>query len=103
MQQMGMPVGPMTQPWLAPQMMGMSQAPQKPPQAPKQVEQPKEEVKAADASSGMIDVLANSTNPKHRQSEFLGFLRQVETGALTIAESGGVSKLEVDAAKMDEY
>lgn len=71
--------------------------------APQQVEQPKEEAKAADASSGMIDVLANSTNPKHRQSEFLGFLRQVETGALTISESGGVSKLEVDAAKMDAY
>ena len=34
-----------------------------------------EEAKTADASSGMVDVLANSSNPKHRQSQFLGFLR----------------------------
>ena len=51
----------------------------------------------------MIDVLANSTNPKHRQSKFLGFLRQIESGALKIDEKDGESKLEVNQAKLEEF
>ena len=47
----------------------------------------------------MVDVLTNSTNPKHRNSEFLQFLNKLNTGALKIEED----KLVEDKVKMDEF
>lgn len=65
-----------------------------------------EEAKAAEPqidTHGMTSVLANSTNAKHRNCEFLKFLRQIETGALKIEEKEGASDLVVDADKMAQF
>ena len=69
---------------------------------------PKEELKTEEAkqqpvqqaSSNMVEVLQNSTDPKHRNCEFLGFLKQLNTGALTIDKD---SKLIEDPVKMAEW
>ena len=47
----------------------------------------------------MVDVLKNSTNPKHRNSEFLQFLNKLNTGALKI---DGEALVE-DQTKMQEF
>jgi len=41
-----------------------------------------EEVRAS--SNSMIEVLARSDNPKHRNSKFLKFLKKLSTGAYGI-------------------
>lgn len=51
------------------------------------------------ASSNMVEVLTNSTNPKHRNSEFLKFLNKLNSGALKIQGE----ELVEDAAKMTEF
>jgi hypothetical protein len=56
-------------------------------------------VPVASASSNMVEVLTNSTNPKHRNSEFLKFLNKLNSGALKIQGE----KLIEDAAKMTEF
>jgi len=48
----------------------------------------------------MVEVLENSTNSKHRNSEFLKFLKQLNSGALTIE---GETKLVENAEKMQEF
>jgi hypothetical protein len=50
----------------------------------------KEEIKQPEAapitqvSSNMVEVLQSSEDPKHRNSEFLKFLKQLNQGALNI-------------------
>ena len=48
----------------------------------------------------MVEVLSNSANPKHRNSEFLKFLKQLNSGALTIEND---NKLVENADKMKEF
>lgn len=48
----------------------------------------------------MVEVLGNSSNPKHRNSEFLKFLKQLNSGALTIEND---NKLVENAEKMKEF
>lgn len=38
----------------------------------------------ADVTRNMVDVLSNSTNPKHRNSKFLKFLNKLNYGAYTL-------------------
>lgn len=38
----------------------------------------------ADVTKNMVDVLSNSTNPKHRNSKFLKFLNKLNYGAYTL-------------------
>jgi hypothetical protein len=38
----------------------------------------------ADVTKNMVDVLTNSTNPKHRNSKFLKFLNKLNYGAYTL-------------------
>jgi hypothetical protein len=38
----------------------------------------------ADVTKNMVDVLSNSTNPKHRNSKFLKFLNKLNQGAYTL-------------------
>lgn len=61
--------------------------------SPQLIEQTKniqEEAKAenksnvSDVTSNMVDVLSNSTNPKHRNSKFLKFLNKLNYGAYTL-------------------
>jgi len=52
-----------------------------------------------EASSNMVAVLENSSNPKHRNSELLKFLNKLNTGALKIEGE----QLVEDATKMQEY
>lgn len=47
-------------------------------------EKPKEETKVSDVTKNMVDVLSNSTNPKHRNSKFLKFLNKLNFGAYTL-------------------
>lgn len=71
---------------------------------PKQ-EMRKEEVKQPEAapitqvSSNMVEVLQNSEDPKHRNSEFLKFLKQLNQGALNIEGD----KIVENAEKMQEF
>jgi hypothetical protein len=51
------------------------------------------------ASSNMVEVLQNSTNPKHRNSEFLKFLNQLNAGAIDIQDD----KVVEDPVKMQEF
>lgn len=51
------------------------------------------------ASSNMVEVLQNSTNPKHRNSEFLKFLNKLNMGAIKIEDD----QLVEDAVKMTEF
>ena len=53
----------------------------------------------AQASSNMVEVLQNSTNPKHRNSEFLKFLNQLNQGAINIEGD----KLSENPTKMAEW
>lgn len=55
----------------------------------------------ADASSNMVEVLQNSANPKHRNSEFLKFLTQLNQGAITIDEQS--NQVVENAEKMQEF
>ena len=52
------------------------------------------------ASSNMVSVLENSSDPKLRNSEFLKFLKQLNQGSLKIDES---QELIVDQEKMVEF
>ena len=67
---------------------------------------PAEEVKATEqsminqSSSNMVEVLQNSSNPKHRNSEFLKFLLKLNSGALEIKND---TDLIVNAEKMKEF
>lgn len=67
------------------------------------VSQPKEQSnqqnEIANASGNIVEVLKNSTNPKHRNSEFLKFLTKINIGALKIDGNDVVE----DTAKMDEW
>jgi hypothetical protein len=47
----------------------------------------------------MVDVLQNSSNPKHRNSEFLKFLNQLNTGAIDIQGD----QIVENAEKMQEF
>jgi hypothetical protein len=47
----------------------------------------------------MVEVMQNSTNPKHRNSEFLKFLNKLNTGALKIEED----KLVEDEVKLKDF
>lgn len=47
-------------------------------------EKPKEDTKVSDVTKNMVDVLSNSTNPKHRNSKFLKFLNKLNYGAYTL-------------------
>jgi len=38
----------------------------------------------SDVTKNMVDVLSNSTNPKHRNSKFLKFLNKLNFGAYTL-------------------
>jgi len=49
----------------------------------------------------MVNVLKNSTDPKHRNSEFLKFLSQLNHGALNIDEK--TSELVEDKDKLVEF
>ena len=51
------------------------------------------------ASSNMVEVLQNSEDPKHRNSEFLKFLKQLNQGALNIEGD----KLVENTDKMAEF
>jgi hypothetical protein len=48
----------------------------------------------------MVEVLSTSADPKHRNSEFLKFLNQLNEGALTIDDN---QQLVEDKAKMAEF
>ena len=48
----------------------------------------------------MVEVLENSTSSKHRNSEFLQFLKQLNSGALTIEAD---TKLVENPEKMKEW
>ena len=47
----------------------------------------------------MVEVLSNSKNPKHRNSEFLKFLKQLNSGAIIIKDE----KLIVNDQKMKVF
>ena len=57
-----------------------------------QQEQVNEEVKQT--SNNMIEVLAKSDNPKHRNSKFLKFLKKLSHGAYTIEDEQLVKKAD---------
>lgn len=40
----------------------------------------------SDVTKNMVDVLTNSTNPKHRNSKFLKFLNKLNYGAYTLVD-----------------
>ena len=91
------------QPWMnRPMMMNRPPVYQPPPQ---QVQAQKEELKQSeqpqisDVSGNMVEVLTNSANPKHRNSEFLKFLNKLNTGALKIEGD----QLIEDQAKLKEF
>lgn len=44
-------------------------------------EQKKAESNISDVTKNMVDVLSNSSNPKHRNSKFLKFLNKLNHGA----------------------
>lgn len=48
----------------------------------------------------MVEVLQSSNNPKHRNSEFLKFLKKLNSGALEIKDD---SSLVENQAKMAEF
>ena len=97
--------GQFQQPWLNRGPMMMNRPPvfqQQIPQAAKQETKPEElktEAPVQQATGNMVEVLTNSTNPKHRNSEFLQFLAKLNTGALKIE---GETLVE-DASKMQEF
>ena len=68
--------------------------------AAEEQKKPVEEVPIQQASSNMVEVLQNSANPKHRNSEFLKFLRQLNSGALAIGDD---NQLNEDPIKMQEF
>jgi len=97
--------GQFQQPWLN-RPMGMmnrppvfqQQIPQAAPQETK-IEENKTGEPVQAATGNMVEVLTNSTNPKHRNSEFLKFLNKLNAGALKIENESLVE----DSTKMQEY
>jgi hypothetical protein len=47
----------------------------------------------------MVEVLQNSSNPKHRNSEFLKFLNQLNCGAISVDGD----KIIEDPVKMEQF
>lgn len=56
-----------------------------------------EKLAVEQASSNMVNVLENSSDPKLRNSEFLKFLKQLNQGALKIDDN---QELVVDQVKL---
>lgn len=82
----------------------MNPGPMAPKEEAKQTEAKAQEdstsIPVQQASSNMVEVLKNSTNPKHRNSEFLQFLNKLNSGALTIQDD---NKLVEDEEKMKAF
>ena len=53
-------------------------------QTAKVIEEVKESSNVQDFTKNMVDVLSNSTNPKHRNSKFLKFLNKLNYGAYSL-------------------
>ena len=56
-------------------------------------------MRVKDVTSNMVDVLSNSTNPKHRNSKFLKFLNKLNHGSFTIEND----QLVKHAEKIKEF
>ena len=59
------------------------------------------ENKIGEASGNMVNVLKNSTDSKHRNSQFLQFLQQLNHGAISIDDKTG--ELVEDKDKLVEF
>mmetsp|Transcript_18064 Transcript_18064/g.30813 ORF Transcript_18064/g.30813 Transcript_18064/m.30813 type:complete len:124 (-) Transcript_18064:1306-1677(-) len=96
-------------PWMNPQAMmrpspfaAQVTATQEVKEEAKQEEVKQEEAKnpVGEVSKNMVEVLQNSSDPKHRNSEFLKFLKQLNSGAYEIENE---TELKVNQAKMEEF
>jgi hypothetical protein len=67
------------------------------------IEEVKKEAEQAnnvhDVTKNMVDVLSNSTNPKHRNSKFLKFLNKLNYGAYALEND----QLVKNAQKIEEF
>lgn len=56
----------------------------------------------AQASGNMVQVLSTSADPKHRNSEFLKFLQQLNKGALSIDDDQNLVENKEKMAEFDK-